>query len=201
MATKQALEIRQGETFQRIVRWEKPPFVYKLISAISQAAPAVVTAPLHGLVSGWRAAVVSSNGMEEINAAHAPPRDTEFRQATVIDVNNVELNDVNSADFSAYTGGGYLQYYTPEDLTGYTARMTIRDRIGGSVLLTLTSGAPDNRITISNVTKTITIIISAVDTAAYTATSAVYDLEMVSASGVVTTLMFGQITLKKEATT
>jgi len=33
--------------------------------------------------------------------------------------------------------GGYVVYYTPVNLVGYTARMTIKDKIGGTVLATL----------------------------------------------------------------
>ena len=76
MTKKLNLQIRQGETFQRIIRWETPPFVYKSISAITRAAPARVTAATHGLTTGWRAVVVSANGMEEINAVNTPPERT-----------------------------------------------------------------------------------------------------------------------------
>lgn len=204
-AKKQDIEIRQGETFQRIIRWEKPPFIYIPITAIAKVAPVLITAPAHGLVTGWRTLVVSVLGMDDVNSPiHVPPRDTDFTQVTVVDVNTLTLNAVNAAGFSAYVSGGYLQFYTGEDLTGYTARMSIRNSIGGALIMSLTSGAPDNRITISTVTRTITVTINAADTAAYSDISSrydVYDLEMVSASGVVTTIFFGKVTLKKEVTT
>jgi hypothetical protein len=199
--TKQLnLTIRQGETFQRIIRWEMPPFVYKPITGITKAAPAVVTCPAHGLVNGWRVAVVSVNGMDEINAEHTPPRDTEMVQVTFVDSNTVSLNKVNSAKFSTYASGGYLQFYTPVDLTGYTARMGIKDRIGGTLLLTLSTGA-DTRIAIDPTAKTITVTISAADAAAIAWRKGVYDLEMVSAAGVVTTIFSGNVTVIPEVTT
>lgn len=201
MAKKLNLVIREGETFTRIVRWETPPFIYKPITAITQAAPVSITAALHGLVTGWRAAVVSVRGMKEINAEYDPPRDSEYQQVTVVDPNTITLNKVNSADFSAYTSGGYLQYYTPVSLSGFSARMTIKDRVDGTVLATLTSGAPDNRIVLDDVNHTITITISATDTALFTFTKGVYDLELVSGAGVVTTLFTGSITVAKEVTT
>ena len=200
MTKKLNLQIRQGETFQRIIRWETPPFVYKSISAITQAAPARLTVPSHGLTTGWRAVVVSSNGMEEINAVNTPPRDNEYRQVTVVDPNTLTFNTVNSADYTAYVDGGYLQYYTPVDLTGYTAEMDIKDKVGGTVLFTLSTGT-DARIVIDSAAKTITMNISAADTTLITWSRGVYDLEMYAPSGAVTTIFSGNVSVVKQVTT
>lgn len=203
-AKRQDIEIRQGETFQRVVRWEKPPFIYIPITAIAKVAPVAITAPSHGLVTGWRTAVVSVLGMEEINAKYSPLRDSDFNQVTVLGPDTLTINAINAALFSTYTSGGYLQFNTAEDLTGYAARMTIRRSIGGVLVASFTSGAPDNRIAISASNRTITMTMNATDTAAYADTSQrydVYDLEMVSPSAVVTTLFYGKVTLKKESTT
>jgi hypothetical protein len=199
-AKKHDFRVRQGETFQRIVRWETTPYIYKAITAITQTGPTAITAVGHGLKTGWRAAVVSAQGMLEINAVHAPPRDSDFHQVTVVDADHVTINAINSADFSTYTSGGYLQFFTPQDLTGYSARMMIKDRVGGTVLLSLTSAAPDNRIALDVTNNTISLTISAVDTAALTWTRGVYDLELVSLSGVVTTLFSGNVFVTKEVT-
>lgn len=202
MATKKLnLVIRQGETFTRVIRWETPPYIYKAITGITQSGPCVITSVAHGLKSGWRAAVVSVRGMREINAEHSPPRDSEFHQVTVLGNDTVSLNEVNSSDYSPYTSGGYLQFYTPVNLTGYSARMQIKDRIGGTVLLELTDGAPDNRIVIDAANNTVTLTITPTDTAALGFISGTYDLEMVSAGGVVTTIFSGRITIVKEVTT
>lgn len=201
MAKKLNLTIRQGETFLRVARWETAPFIYTAITAITNAGPVSITSPTHGLKSGWRAAVVSAGGMRQINAENDPPRDHEFQQVTVTDPNTVTFNKVNSSAYAAYTSGGYLQSYTPVSLAGFTARMTIRDRIGGTTLLSITSGAPDNRIVLDDTNHTITITVSAVDTALLTFTKGVYDLEMVSAGGAVTTLFSGSVAVTREATT
>lgn len=200
-AVRSDLVIAQGETFERIIRWEMPPFVYKAITGITAAAPAVVTAIGHGLATGWRVAVVSVVGMTEINAKHSPVRDSEMVQVTVTDADHVSLNTVNSAGFSPYVSGGYLQYSTPVDLTGYHARMEIKDRIGGTIRLTLTDQTPDFRIVIDNSAHTISLGISAVDTAGLTWDTGVYDLEMVSPAGKVTRIFSGKVTVSKEVTT
>ena len=198
MATKLNLTIRQGETFTRIIRWETLPYIYKAITAIQQSAPARLTAVAHGLKSGWRAAVVSVKGMRQINAQNDPPRDGEFKPVTVVDVDTVTFNSVNSAEYSAYSSGGYLMFYTPVDMTGYTARLTIKDRIGGTVLLQLVSPTD---IVIDNTEHTITVTVTATATAALAFTKGVYDMEMVSPTGVVTTIFSGSVVVTKEVTT
>lgn len=196
MPIKKDFTVYQGETWQRVIRWESPPFIYKVISGITQAAPAVINAVAHGLTTGWRAAVVSVLGMTEINAQHTPPRDSDMNQVTVVDADHVSLNLVNATGFSTYASGGYLQFYTPVDMTGYTATMTIKDRVGGTVLLTLSS--PSSGIVIDNNAKTITITMTSVQTEAFTWKSAVYDLDLVSPSAIETVLYIGKLNFESE---
>lgn len=85
----------------------------------------------------------------------------------------------------------------PWNLTGYTARMKIKDRYTGEEYEELTSVAGD--IVITALTGILTITITAIATAAYTFTDAIYDLELVS--GVtVTKVLKGKITLMPEVT-
>jgi hypothetical protein len=196
---KLPLDVRQGSTFSFVLRWETTPIVYKPITAIVAQAPARLTVAGHGLTNGWRAAVVSVRGMTQINAEDAPPRDAQYHPVTVVDPNTVELNAVNAAGFSPYVGGGYLQFNTPADLTGFTARMQVKDKVGGTELMLLSTG--NGRIVLDNVAKTITLTIPATDTAALAFTSAVYDLEMVSPTGVVTPIAEGALRVSKEVTT
>lgn len=82
------------------------------------------------------------------------------------------------------------------DLTGYSARMQVRNKISDSdTLLNLTVGSG---ITIT--ATTITITVSATATAALKFETAVYDLEIVSAGGVVTRLLYGNVSLSREVT-
>ena len=199
MAVCKELVVQQGKTFTLLLRWETEPIVYKAVTAIAQVAPARLTVPAHALVDGWRAAIVSVKGMAEINAQNTPPRGDDFKPVTVVDPNTVEFNDINAADFRAYVSGGYLQYNTPVYLTGYTARMDIKDKVGGTVLHSMTSA--NGGISIDTSGKTITLNISATDTAAFAWQRGVYDLEMISASSVVTALLTGKVSVTKEVTT
>jgi hypothetical protein len=88
-------------------------------------------------------------------------------------------------------------FYSPVELTGYSARMTIKNRVGGDVLLALVS--PDD-IALDVTEYTITITVSAEDTAAMSFTKGVYDIEMVSPAGIVTAIFSGNVTVVKEVT-
>jgi len=77
--------------------------------------------------------------------------------------------------------------------------MQIRSKIDDATViqeLTTSNGA----IVINNTNKTITLNITAEVTAAYTFSTAVYSLEMVSSGGQVTPFCNGTITLVKEVT-
>ena len=192
------LIIRKGETLVRVVRWEALPYVYSAITGITQAAPAVVTSAGHGLVTGWRAAVLSAGGMRQINAKHTPPADSEFRKVTKVDASSINFNEVDSSRYTAYTSGGFLVSYTPVVLSGYTARMQIRETVEATT--TLASLVSPTDIVLDDTNHTITITIAAVVTAAYDFKTAVYDLELVSGTGVVTRLLEGAVIVSDEVT-
>jgi len=88
---------------------------------------------------------------------------------------------------------------TAINLTGYTARMQVRETYSSSsTIISLTSGSG---ITLGGAAGTVAILISATTTAALTAPfSGVYDLELVSAGGVVTRLLQGAATVSPEVT-
>ena len=92
---------------------------------------------------------------------------------------------------------------TAVDLTGFTARMKIKHEVGGTLIKSLTSssgltmggsaGTPTNG--------EIDISISATDTAAVDAPiTGVYDLEIVSNSGVVDRVLQGKFIITPEVT-
>lgn len=199
-ATIQNLTIEQGRTFTQFVRWESEPFLFATIAGMSNSAPVVIdTAAAHGLPDGWRAAVVGVKGLTAFNALGNPPKPSDFRRVTVRSATQIELNPLSSADYRPYLSGGYLQFYSPVDLEDYTARMSIKDAHGGSVLLSLTT--ENGRIGIDNTNKSILLTLAADLTEDITWTKGVYDLEMVSASGVVTCILTGTVTVALEITT
>lgn len=197
-ALKQDLALRRGTTFTQVVRWETEPFLFATVSAMTNTAPARVTAAAHGLPNGWRAAVVGAKGLTQLNAKSNPPGKADFRRATVVDASTVEFNPLSAAEFGTYTGGGYLQFYTPHPLAGFIARMHVKSP-DGTLLLALTT--ENGGVALDDAAKTITLTFTVADTEGVSWKQGAYDLELESAGGVVTTLMYGSIKLTAEITT
>ncbi len=186
------LKVYQGATFRETLRWESGTKVYKPISGITKTAPVVITATAHGIPAGWRAKVSNVLGMTEINSGD------NYYTITEVAANTVTINAVNAFGFKDYISGGVLEYNQPVELAGLTGRMQIRGKItDAEYILELTT--ENGGIIIDDTAKTITIVLTAVQTAALTFASAVYSLELVSGSEV-TPFLNGSISLEKEVT-
>lgn len=188
---KKNFKIYQGSTFNEILRWESSTKVYKPITAITKAAPMVVTAVGHGLIVGWRAWISNVAGMKEANS------DLPIT-ATEVSTDTVTFNSVNAAGYTTYTSGGILEYNMPVPLAGYTARMHIRPSVNSSTLI-LELTTANSMLVIDDATKTITINIPATTTELFTFKSAVYSLELVSGATVLP-FIYGSLTLDVEVT-
>ena len=187
MAIKKTLNIVRGKTTQLVIRWETTPVVSKAITAISTATGFPrLTVPSHGAPQGWRGYVVGVDAPKQINADNIPPRSSDYREATVIDSNTVEFNglvpvDDNGRSWAAYTSGGFFQYNTPQSLANKTVRVKVKDRVGGTVLLSTELGdAPNNLITATadDANKAITIEIAATTTEDLTWDKGVWEVEV-----------------------
>jgi len=88
---------------------------------------------------------------------------------------------------------------TPVDLSGYTARMQVRRTVSSpDVLLEATTA--NNRLQISALAGQVSLVLPASVTEAIDWTRGRYDLELESPDGVVTRLLFGEVTVSKEVT-
>jgi hypothetical protein len=190
---KISFKIYQGSTFSEVLRWESSVKTYIPITGISKSAPLVITAPNHNVPKEWRVKFTNILGMVELNS-----NDTYY-QATSVTSDTITINDINSLGFKPYVSGGIVEYNTPIDLTGFTARMQLRSSLTSPIVLEeLTS--ENGKINISNINKTITLSIPASTTAAYNFSSAVYSLELISSGGQVTPFCSGSFSLVKEVT-
>lgn len=202
------LTIVKGKTYRQVFHWAQKPIIRKPITGISLASGAPVLHVVgHGMPNGWKNVVLGVEGMVEINAPRVI-RKSDYREGLVLDSDHVELNEVNPYDergrvWSPYTGGGFLQYLTPASLSGYSARMSLKDKVGGTEVFRFDSVAnPANGlIELNDTDKTILLSATDVQTAGLTARRYVYDLEMVSALGVVTAISTGTVTVSTEVTT
>jgi len=187
------LTVYQGSTLTEVLRWESSTKSYAVITGISKTAPVVITAPGHGIPSEWRVKLSNIGGMIELNTGD------EYHQVSDITTNTFTINSVNSTGYKLYTTGGIVEFNTPINLTGYTARMQIRESINNPVVvheLTTANGG----ITFNTSNYSITLNIPASVTTGFTFMSAVYSLEVVSSGGLVSTLTVGNVGLVKEVT-
>ena len=191
MSATKDLAIRKGATFAQTLRWEAPPIVWKPITAISLTAPVRLTVPAHGCPPNWRVNVSCNKSMREIDGAKGV--------ATVIDADTIEINTINASGFKPYKGDGYLSFNTPVDMTAMTARMSIKDKVGGTELLRLDT--TNGGLTIDPDVCAITMTISAEQTELMAWKRGVYDLEIVDSLGAVHMLLSGKVTVTPEVTT
>ena len=200
------LTITRGKTLSLVVRWETEPIKRVPITGISFASGAPrITAVGHGVPDGWRCCVTMAKGPTKLNAQDNPPSDDDYHKALVISADVVEFNELSPVDdqgreWPAWVSGGFLCYNTPADLTGYIARMSIKDKVGGTVLLRLTT--ENGGIIIDPAAYTITLYISSADTAALTWKKGVFDLELESPAGFVPpAILYGDVVVGTEVTT
>lgn len=189
--TKSNLKIYQGSTFKEAIRWESAVKAYAPITAISKAAPMVVTSANHGIPVGWRVKITNVAGMTEVNSSN-------YITPTAVGVNTLTFADINSLGYKDYISGGVIEYNTPNSLIGVTAKMQIKQKVDSTTFydeLTTENG----KIVVDNTAKTITILIDYTTTAAYTFNTAVYSLEL-TVNGEVISLLYGDVTLVKEIT-
>jgi hypothetical protein len=189
------LSIYQGTTFSAEFRWAALPMLYLPITAVPETTPVQFTCPSHGLTNGWPVAVVSTNGLDELRAQNDPPRPNEYNPVTVIDPNTIELNQVNAAGMVPYVSGGFIQAYSAVPLAGATALLEIKDRIGGTLLESLTSPVG---IVLDDTNKLITVNISAAATAAFSWLTGVYDLQLTTSTGEVFLIAYGNVAITDE---
>ncbi len=111
-----------------------------------------------------------------------------------------------SFDFTIYQGAtfGHVISWKDENdqainLSGYTSRMHLRvSKDSETAFLTLTT--ENSRIALGGALGTITLSISAADTALLSEAGGVYDLELISSGGNVTRLLEGNIIISREVT-
>lgn len=206
MAANKPIEVSSGHTYSFELRWETTPIVRAPISGITCPAGSAVieTSTAHGLLTGWRTAIVNVQQPKQINAVDPNKiKDAEYYPVTVTSPTTLELNTLNIGDLKPYTSDGFLQYNTPVDLTGISLRFRFRTRKGGALLASnLAADAPLDLLsaTVDPVTRKMTITVPSTATTALSGKSGWYDVEAVSSDTppVVTPLVSGTFSVEKE---
>jgi hypothetical protein len=200
IAAKVNLEIPQGRTFSKVLRWGQPRLAYAKIQSATQDAPCVLTTESpHGMPDGWTFTISNARGMSELNSDSSPDGKPRIYVCTLRDASTIEINDLNAAAFPAYQGGGIITYNVPVDLTGFTGAAQVRASIDSDqVLLSLTT--ENGGIILDNTAKTITLQATAVQTAGIDWLDGVWDLELTSPGGVVSPVAAGVVKVIREVT-
>lgn len=148
MATKvKNLTLTEGHSYIMDI-WpeDQPPIIRKpIVSVTSPNGCAQIESTAHGVKDGSRVAVTNLKGTisainGDIELLKNYKNTSEYHIATVLDNNNIELQDVNAADYTHTPNTGFLQYNTPTDLTGHTQRCRVRDRKGGTLVVCSVAG-------------------------------------------------------------
>jgi hypothetical protein len=188
-------KVYQGSTFEEIYRWESETKVYVPISNISKSAPCVITTTSqHSLPVGWRFRVVGAGGMKEINSVG-----DSYYLATNTSATSATINQTNSLLYTTYTSGGVIEYNQPVPLTGYSARMQIRETVDSPTALYSTDSATGH-LSLDLELMTISVQIPAQVTQQFTFTTAVYSIELYKPDGLVLPFLTGNLTLVPEVT-
>jgi hypothetical protein len=99
-----------------------------------------------------------------------------------------------SIDFQYRTSAGVVI-----PLTSYTARMQARPTQSSAVTV-MDATTTNGQLVVTGATGTVTLTLTAAQSAALDFDRAVYDIEIVSPAGVVTRLVQGTVTLSREVT-
>lgn len=193
------LKISQGKTLNLDLLYAEETLVYRPLTGISNLAPAQFTVPAHGIPDSWPVRIESAKAPGEILTAPG-----QWKVATSIDADTIELNDLNLLAAKAFVGPAVLIYKAPGDLTGWKIRMQIRDKVGGVVLLDASSDLADasiGSISVDIANSAIHITFPDEITAAITWLKAVYDVEAILPDGsVVGIISPSKVTLEQEVT-
>lgn len=184
------LKITRGSTYADTLYWDQGKTAF-LEGTLIPGAPARIAAVAHGLPPLWFVRVEGYNVINGISP-------TVEYECIAVDDDTLELVGLNGTGFRA--APVVVAYYPPVDLTGYSARMQIRDDDGNllvELLSTAAEGAP--RLTIDPVACTIKREIPATVTAAITVDTGVFDTEMVNGA-YVTKIDSGAVTIGYEVT-
>jgi hypothetical protein len=175
------INIVKGKTFEFMYRYADEELVYLPISGMPSTAPVRLTVVSHGIPDGWPVRIESLRHPVELNNSS-----DDCYIATSVDPDTIELNAVRADGWRPYTSGGLVIFNRPFDLTDCSARMQIRSRVNGPILISASSepllGA-DGEIEVDPDLAALVVRFSPVVTADIEWLRGVYDLELLTPSG------------------
>ena len=195
MTPRFELEMEQGATFNYTFHWYAGGKFMAPIEDIIIGYPTRIKVTAHGLPTISDTPVILSgiDGCDILNS-----EDLGIDEAIYVDADHFDMPQSTVND-PWITGTGEITYHKPSDITGFTARMQIREKWHSpDVIVELTTENGGIVLTVEDASIELTLLPTA--TALYTFRQAVYDIEMISPGGAVTRIIEGTITLSKEVT-
>ena len=193
MTERKDITIKQGETFDKKYNWYGGGLMIREIDDVATGCPTRITVIGHGLPANAKTPIY----IQDVKGARDLNTKGKEVVATYVDVDTFDVPIATRGD--AYTAGtGCIHYYLPKSLTGWTARMDIRDSLDDDTTLVSLTSPTDLVIDLS--TAEIQILISATVTAGLDFDEGVYDLELEDGTGNVTRLIEGTVAFVKEVT-
>ena len=189
------LDMEQGATFNYTFHWYAGGKFMAPIEDITVGYPTRIKVTAHGLPTISDTPVILSgiSGAEILNS-----HDLGIDEAIYVDADHFDMPQSTVADVWA-CGTGEVTYHKPSDITGFTARMQIREKWHSTNFIhELTTENGGIVLTVEDAS--IEITVTPADTSTFTFNKAVYDIEMIAPGGQITRIIEGTITLSKEVT-
>ena len=181
MAPVVPITIQRGKTFEFGFLYAEDELLYLPITDMPSKAPVRLTVAGHGVPDGWPVRVTCVKAPAELNTP-----DDESQIAKLVDVDTIELNALNAHCWKPFSGSGLLVLNKPMDLSGWSCRAQVRDRVGGTVLFTWHSDpgeSPDGEIEVDLARSTFVLKMDAATAAALKWKRGKYDVEAIAPGG------------------
>ena len=195
MTPNYLLDMYQGATFSYTFHWYAGGKFMAPIEEIIVGYPTIIKVTAHGLPTNSDTPVILSGivGCEILNSEDLGIEEMAYVDADHFSVPQSTVNKV----WSPVTGE--ITYHKPSVITGYTARMQIREK-WHSVAFIHELTTENGGITLTVEDASIELAITPVITAGFTFSNAVYDIEMIAPGGEITRIIEGTIMNHKEVT-
>lgn len=149
MAEQIDIVITRGKTFEFGFLYADDESRQVLITGMPSKVPLRLTVVGHDLPDGWPFWVSCVKSPAELNTAVDSDDAYEVMSADpyivkVVDADTIEVPGVVASCWKAFSGPGVLITRPPVDLTGWSCRAQVRDKVGGNVLFSWHSDPAEN---------------------------------------------------------
>jgi hypothetical protein len=190
------LDFIQGATFSNTFHWYAGGRFMAPIEEITIGYPTIVKVTAHGLptISDTPIILSSIEGCTILNS-----KELGIEEGAWVDVDHFEM-PVSTVKDPWTVGSGEMTYFKPTDITGFTARMHVKERWqSDEILIDLTTENGGILLTVEDAS--IVLTIQPAVTQALKIKKGVYSVEMISPGADITRIFEGVVVVHREVTT